>query len=109
MSQPSFFSFDPTPSYGGKLINAAGKRVKGTLHWVSIPHALKAEVRLYDRLFSSENPDAEEGEFIDYLNPVSLEVRHVPVEPGLSELSSGHVQFERQGYFYESFSLSISH
>ena len=79
---------------------AAGKRVKGTLHWVSIPHALKAEVRLYDRLFSSENPDAEEGEFIDYLNPVSLEVRHVPVEPGLSELSSGHVQFERQGYFY---------
>jgi glutaminyl-tRNA synthetase len=62
---------------------SSGRRVKGTLHWVSVAHAYTAEVRLYDRLFSSENPDGEDGEFVDYLNPMSLETRHVPVEPGL--------------------------
>jgi len=80
-----------------------GRRVKGTLHWVSADHALEAEVRLYDRLFSVENPlDAEEGEdFTASLNPDSLEILTAcRVEPGLAGAASGSIyQFERQGYF----------
>jgi len=80
-----------------------GRKVKGTLHWVSADHALEAEVRLYDRLFSVENPlDAEEGEdFTASLNPNSLEtLTACRVEPGLAGAASGSIyQFERQGYF----------
>lgn len=90
-------SYDPDTKSGE---SSGGRRVKGTLHWVSVAHAHQAEVRLYDRLFSSENPDGEDGDFVDYLNPMSLEVRQVPVEPGLADCTSGHVQFERQGYFF---------
>lgn len=80
-----------------------GRKVKATIHWVSAEHALPAEVRLYDRLFSKENPDVvEEGEdFLDSLNPNSLEVLSgARVEPSLLGAAPGsRFQFERQGYF----------
>jgi glutaminyl-tRNA synthetase len=80
-----------------------GRKVKATLHWVSAAHALDAEVRLYDRLFTRENPDdVEEGrDFITYLNPDSLRIlRGAKVEPSLRNAAPGAThQFERQGYF----------
>jgi glutaminyl-tRNA synthetase len=80
-----------------------GRKVKGTLHWVSAPHALEAEVRLYDHLFIKENPDdVEEGsDFKANLNPDSLEtLTSCRVEPSLAEATPGsRYQFLRQGYF----------
>lgn len=80
-----------------------GRKVKATLHWVSAAHALEAEVRLYDHLFSKVNPsDVEEGaDFKAYLNPNSLErLTSCQVEPGLAGARPGsRYQFERQGYF----------
>jgi glutaminyl-tRNA synthetase len=80
-----------------------GRKVKATLHWVSAAHAVEAQVRLYDRLFSKENPDeVEAGEdFLVNLNPNSLEIlQDCRVEPGLKAAKPGQVyQFERQGYF----------
>lgn len=80
-----------------------GRKVKGTLHWVSAAHAVDAEVRLYGRLFAKENPDeVEEGvDFIANLNPDSLEVlTGCKVEPSLAGATVGsRYQFERQGYF----------
>ena len=77
-----------------------GRRVKATLHWVSAPHALPAEVRLYDRLFTVEDPEREEDRpFTDYLNPASLEVlTGCKVEPSLAGSAvESRVQFERLG------------
>jgi glutaminyl-tRNA synthetase len=81
--------------------------IRGTIHWVSAAHALDAEVRLYDRLFTVEQPDAaagedgKEAEFTDFLNPASLEVVTAKLEPSLAEARPGmHYQFERVGYFY---------
>ncbi len=80
-----------------------GRRVRGTLHWVSAEHALTAEVRLYDRLFLKQDPDdvAEGEDFITNLNPDSLEViANAKLEPSLKHAQPGtRVQFERQGYF----------
>jgi len=80
-----------------------GRRVKATMHWVSAAHAIPVEVRLYDRLFSVEDPEnAPEGKtFLDYLNPHSLEVlRDAQAEPSLAGAAAGtRVQFERLGYF----------
>jgi len=80
-----------------------GRKVKSTLHWVSAEHALEAEVRLYDHLFTKEDPtDVEEGaDFMDYLNPNSLEIlKSCRVEPFLAGAPPGsRYQFERQGYF----------
>ncbi len=80
-----------------------GRKVKATLHWVSAPHAHDAEVRLYDRFFTKENPDEkEEGKtFIDFINPHSLEpLTACKLEPALARLPAGSsVQFERLGYF----------
>jgi glutaminyl-tRNA synthetase len=80
-----------------------GRKVKGTLHWVSAGHALKAEVRLYDHLFVKENPsETEDGaDFKTYLNPNSLErLTSCLVEPSLADAASGsRYQFMRQGYF----------
>jgi glutaminyl-tRNA synthetase len=80
-----------------------GRKVRGTLHWVSANHSLEAEVRLYDRLFSVENPlDVEEGEdFTTSLNPNSLEtLTSCRIEPSLAGAAPGSMyQFERQGYF----------
>jgi glutaminyl-tRNA synthetase len=81
----------------------AGRKVKGTIHWVSAAHAHDAEVRLYDRLFSASNPDAapEGRDFLANLNPDSLVVKTgCRVEPSLSSAKTGDVfQFERVGYF----------
>jgi glutaminyl-tRNA synthetase len=80
-----------------------GRKVKATLHWVSAAHAIEAEVRLYDHLFSVPNPaDEKDGpDFMAYLNPKSLEVLPVCwVEPSLQGVPAGsRYQFERQGYF----------
>ena len=80
-----------------------GRRVKATLHWVSAAHAIPAEVRLYDRLFSVEDPDgvASGKTFLDNLNPSSLEIlAGAKLEPGLASATPGlRVQFERLGYF----------
>ena len=75
--------------------------VKGTIHWVSAAHALAAEVRLYDRLFTSENPMAEEGDFKDTINPNSLQViANAMVEPSLKNATlQSRYQFIRKGYF----------
>ncbi len=80
-----------------------GRKVKATIHWVSARHALDAEVRLYDRLFTVPNPlgEDEEGDFLKYLNPDSLKVlTHCKVEPSLGEAKPGdRFQLEREGYF----------
>jgi glutaminyl-tRNA synthetase len=79
----------------------AARRVKGTIHWVSAAHAQPAEVRLYDRLFNSEDPGAGGRDPITDLNPESLLVlTDCKVEPMLAGCAPGsHVQFERTGYF----------
>lgn len=77
------------------------KKVKGTLHWVSIAHALKAEVREYDRLFMDEAPDShQDKDFMEFLNPNSLKTIEAFVEPSLKEAKIGYrYQFQRLGYF----------
>jgi glutaminyl-tRNA synthetase len=93
-------TYDPA-SQGGAT--ADGRKVKGTIHWVSAAHAIAAEVRLYDRLFTAINPDdVEEGQdFKQFLNPNSLQLlRDCRVEPSLAAAEPGaRYQFERQGYF----------
>ena len=83
--------------------DTSGLTVKGTIHWVSAAHAVEAEVRLYDRLFSVENPAADEADFKDLLNPNSLQTVRAFVEPALIDATrSGsltNVQFMRKGYF----------
>lgn len=79
------------------------RKVKGTIHWVSASCALMAEVRLYDHLFASENPeDVPDGQtFLDNLNPNSLQTITAHVEPSLAQVAlSTHIQFERLGYFF---------
>ncbi|MEO8765954.1 MAG: glutamine--tRNA ligase/YqeY domain fusion protein [Ginsengibacter sp.] len=81
--------------------DTSGLKVKGTIHWLSIPHAIHAEVRLYDNLFRVPNVGMEEGDFRDYLNPHSLEV--IPgafIEPHIQNAEPGtRFQFVRNGYF----------
>ncbi len=91
-------TYDPD-SRGGNAPD--GRRVKGTIHWVSARHALDAEVRLYDRLFSDPAPGTGGADFREQLNPESLEViTDAKVEPSLAGAApEDRVQFERQGYF----------
>ena len=91
-------SYDPE-TRGGNAPD--GRKVKGTIHWVSAAHALDAEVRLYESLFTAAEPGSESGDFLDDLNPESLKVlTGCKLEPGLADLGLGEtVQFERQGYF----------
>jgi glutaminyl-tRNA synthetase len=80
----------------------SSRSVKGTIHWVSEAHAVKAEVRLYDRLFTEEDPDSDEvKDFKEFINPKSLEIlSNCLVEPGLADSKPGDkFQFVRQGYF----------
>jgi glutaminyl-tRNA synthetase len=81
-----------------------GRKVQGTIHWVSAHFALDAEVRMYDRLFTVPEPGKIEGDksFLDYLNPESLKVlKGCKIEPGLAGAAVGtHYQFERKGFFY---------
>ena len=93
-------TYDPETRSGAAKSN---RKVKGTLHWVSAAQAIKAEVRLYDRLFTIPNPeDIKDGEDLKrYLNPKSLEVlTSCYVEPSLAKAAPGNrYQFERLGYF----------
>ena len=92
--------YDPK-SKSGSGTEESLRRVKGTLHWVSIAHALKTEVRLYDRLFTDESPDArKDKDFLEFINPDSLTVITGYVEPALKDAKPGdRFQFQRLGYF----------
>jgi glutaminyl-tRNA synthetase len=93
-------TYDPE-SKGGWI--EGGRKVKGTMHWVSVSKGAKAEVRNYESLFTVDNPNAtEEGKtFVDYINPDSLEVlSECYIEPAAAELAPGtNIQFERTGYY----------
>lgn len=91
-------SYDPESKGGG---TPDGRKVKGTLHWVSAKHAVPATARLYEHLFAATEADAPEGgSFLDAINPHSLAVATVMVEPAVASLVVGDkVQFERNGYF----------
>jgi len=93
-------TYDPETRSGGPQ---AGRKVKGTLHWVSAAHALSAEVRLYESLFTKANPNEgnDDADFRSHLNPDSLQIlMNCQVEPSLAGAQSGtSYQFERQGYF----------
>ena len=91
-------TYDPETRGGN---SQDGRKVKATMHWVSAPNSIPAEVRLYDRLFTVENPGGQEGDFKEYLNPHSLEViTNARLEPGLADAEPGsRWQFERLGYF----------
>lgn len=93
-----YAEYDPLSKSG---LEGANRKVKGTLHWVSVGHCVRAEVREYDRLFSVENPSAEEGDFRDLLNPDSLTVyQNCYVEKDAALHKSGeYLQFQRIGYF----------
>ncbi len=93
-------TYDPE-SRSGSGTEASKRNVKGTLHWVSIAHAIKAEVRLFDRLFSDENPDGhEDKDFMEFINPNSLTTITGYLEPSLKDVEVGDIfQFQRKGYF----------
>lgn len=88
-------------SRSGSGSEASQRKVKGTIHWVSTKHAVEAEVRIYDRLFTHENPDGnKEVDFKEYINPNSLQVITGFVEPSLQTAKDGDkFQFQRLGYF----------
>lgn len=88
-------------SRSGSGTEASKRKVKGTIHWVSTKHALEAEVRIYDRLFSHESPDGnKEIDFKEFINPDSLKVITGYVEPSLQSTKElDHFQFQRLGYF----------
>ena len=94
-----YAEYDPLSKSG---LEGANRKVKGTLHWVSAAHCLPAEVRLYDRLFSIENPSADDRDFRELLNPESLKVlTNCYVEPFAAENNTNnrYLQFQRTGYF----------
>ena len=93
-------TYDPL-SKSGSGTEESLRKVKGTLHWVSQQHALKAKVRLYDRLFTDPTPDAhKDKDFMDFINPNSLEEITAYVEPSLANATKGaRFQFQRMGYF----------
>ena len=93
-------TYDPL-SKSGSGTEESLRKVKGTLHWVSQQHALKAKVRLYDRLFTYPTPDAhKDKDFMDFINPNSLEEITAYVEPSLADATEGaRFQFQRMGYF----------
>ena len=88
-------------SKSGSGSEASMRKVKGTIHWVSVAHAVEATVHNYDRLFSDESPDQhKEASFLDFINPSSLHSQKAMVEPSLSSLAKGErVQFQRLGYY----------
>ena len=88
-------------SKSGSGTEASQRKVKGTIHWVSIPHAKEAEVRIYDRLFTNESPDKDkEVDFKEFINPNSLKVITGYVEPSfVTSKELDHFQFQRLGYF----------
>ena len=93
-------TYDPK-SKSGSGSEESLRKVKGTLHWVSVKHAIAAEIRLYDRLFTDESPDThKDKDFIDFINPNSLEIITGYVEPSLATAKpEERFQFQRMGYF----------
>lgn len=93
-----YAEYDPATKSGQ---DTSGKKVKGTLGWVSAPHAVEAEIRLYDRLFKTENLNSIEDDFKNHLNPDSLEINtEAKLESTLADATVGDIfQFERIGYF----------
>ena len=93
-------TYDPE-SKSGSGSEASMRKVKGTIHWVSVAHAVDATVRNYDRLFNDESPDQhKEKSFLDFVNPDSLSIQNVKIEPSLTTLAVGQrVQFQRLGYY----------
>ena len=90
-------TYDPS-TRGGNAPD--GRKVKGTIHWVSVPHALEAEARIYVRLFTVENPGGVEDDYLNYMNPDSLKTEKCFIEPAVADAKPGDkYQFERQGYF----------
>ena len=82
------------------LVDINGRKVKGTIHWVSAKHAIPFEARIYDRLFTVEEPGAGDVDYLTQLNSDSLKVVQAFMEPALNDVKVGEtVQFERQGYF----------
>ncbi|MBR3399198.1 MAG: glutamine--tRNA ligase, partial [Prevotella sp.] len=100
--------YDPQSKSG---MEGANRKVKGTLHWVSADHCVKAEVRQYDRLFNVENPSADERDFRELLNPTSLNVlTECYVEPFAAERKPGeYLQFQRIGYFMADLDSTPDH
>ena len=91
-------SYDPQTRSG--TAGAEARKVKGNIHWVSAKHALEAEVRLYDRLFTVPNPGSGGTDFLAQLNPKSIDLRRAKIEPGLQSANpEERFQFERHGYF----------
>ncbi|HTO36179.1 MAG TPA: glutamine--tRNA ligase/YqeY domain fusion protein, partial [Flavobacterium sp.] len=93
-------TYDPD-SKSGSGTEASMRKVKGTIHWVSVPHAIEAEIRIYDRLFTHENPDGDKDiDFKTYINPDSLKTVTGFMEPSLKNAQIGiGYQFQRLGYF----------
>ena len=98
--QTIYCTYDPE-SRSGSGTEASMRKVKGTIHWVSAKHAIDAEVRNYDRLFTDEAPDQhKEHDFTEFINENSLSIQQAKIEPSLKELKKGQsVQFQRLGYF----------
>lgn len=95
-----FATYDPD-TRSGSGSEASQRKVKGTLHWVSVKHAVPVEIRIYDRLFTVEQPDAEkDSDFLEFINQDSLTVVHGYAEPAIQEMETGQpIQFQRIGYF----------
>ena len=104
-----YAEYDPNSRSG---MEGANRKVKGTLHWLSVAHCLSCEVRLYDRLFSVENPAADERDFRELLNPQSLQIlSNCYVEPFAVQNATGnrYLQFQRTGYFTQDKHSTPSH
>ena len=103
-----FAEYDPESKSGRE---GASRKVKGTLHWVSVNHCCKAEVRIYDRLFMVENPSADERDFHELLNPDSLTIlSECYVEPYAAKMKAGdYLQFQRIGYFMPDIASTPEH
>jgi len=93
-------TYDPKSKSGSGTPESL-RKVKGTLHWVSVKHAINGEVRLYDRLFTDPTPDGHKDKnFLDFINPESLKMVTAKMEPGLEDVDpGGRYQFQRLGYF----------
>ena len=104
-----YAEYDPNSRSG---MEGANRKVKGTLHWLSVAHCLSCEVRLYDRLFTVENPAADERDFRELLNPQSLQIlSNCYVEPFAVQNATGnrYLQFQRTGYFTQDKHSTPSH
>lgn len=104
-----YAEYDPESKSG---MEGANRKVKGTLHWLSVAHCISAEVRIYDRLFSVENPSADERDFRELLNPDSLKVLsncYVEMYAVENETGNRYLQFQRTGYFTADKSSTKEH